>query len=99
MRELVNPVRDLFDATVRHYSRKFTCRGCRRQRVFPAASVWWYFHRRGIPDWLRDVPGKFRCTNCGRRSPAMELVHEEATDTGLPLPSERAWKEELRRRR
>jgi hypothetical protein len=99
VRDLVNPVRDLFDATAHHYALKLTCRHCRRQRIFPAAAVWWHFKRRGFTDRLRDVPQRFRCQSCERRGPTLDLVHEEANDASLPLPSEQDWKHELRRRR
>jgi hypothetical protein len=99
MRDLVNPVRDLFDAAVRHYALKLTCRGCRRQRIFPTAAVWWRFKTRGLADWITDVPKRFRCKDCGRRAPSLELVKEEANDSSLPFPSDRDWKRELRRRR
>lgn len=99
VRDSANPVRDLFDATAQHYALKFTCRGCRRQRIFASASVWWHFKKRGLVDWLRDVPKKFVCKQCGRRGPTLDLVQEGATDTNLPFPSETDWKHELRRRR
>lgn len=99
MRDLVNPVSDLFDAAAHHYALKFTCRGCRRQRIFAAAAVWWHFKRKGHPDRLRQVPQRFRCRACGRRGPTLDLVNEEANDTSLPLPSDQDWKRELRRRR
>ena len=99
VRELANPVRDLFDATAHHVSLKFTCRGCRRTRIFPAASVWWLFRRKGWTDWIRDVPRHFRCRVCDRRHPMLILVNEAANDTSLPMPSELDWKQELRRRR
>lgn len=98
-RQLVNPVRDLFDATAHHYAIKLTCRGCRRQRVFAAAALWWHFTRRSIPDWLREIPKKCRCRTCGKRGPHLDLVQEEPNDHSLPLPSEHEWKRELRRRR
>lgn len=94
-----NPVRDLFDATAQHYAIKLTCRGCRRSRIFPSAAIWWHFRKKGFSEWLRDVPGKFRCRVCERRAPGMDLVHEAANDTSLPMPSELVWKHELRRRR
>ena len=99
LRDSANPVRDLFDATAHHVSLKFTCRGCRRARIFPAASVWWLFKRKGWTDWLRDVPKHFKCRVCDRRHPALDLVNEAANDDSLPLPSEVDWKHELRRRR
>src|SRR5919205_322670 len=94
-RQLVNPVRDLFDATAHHYSIKLTCRGCRRARIFHAAAVWWLFRRKGWIDWVRDVPKHFRCRVCERRQPIIELVNEAANDDSLPLPSESEWKREL----
>lgn len=94
-----NPVRDLFDACAHGLSIKFTCRGCRRARIFPAAAVWHHFSRKGFAGRLRDVPGKFRCRVCGRRGPMMELVNEEPDEKSLPMPSEYDWKRELRRRR
>jgi hypothetical protein len=99
VRDLVNPVRDLFDATAHHYALKLTCRGCRRQRIFPAAAVWWHFKRKGFADWVRDVPKRFRCKDCGRRGPSLDLVNEEPNDESLPLPGETDWKQELTRRR
>jgi len=98
-RTSANPVRDLFDATAQHYALKLKCRGCGRARVFHAAAVWHHFRRKGWSEWLRDVPKKFRCRACDRRTPEMDLVHEEPTDTTLPLPGETIWKHELRRRR
>ena len=99
MRDLVNPVRDLFDAAAHHYALKLTCQGCRRQRIFAAAAVWWHFKRKGLADRLRDVPKRFRCKDCGRRGPSLDLVHEEPNDGSLPLPSDLDWKHELRGRR
>lgn len=99
LRTQANPVRDLFDATAHHYAIRFTCRGCRRVRIFPAAAVWWLFHRKGWTDWLRDVPKHFSCRVCERKVPVMDLVEEAPNDTSLPLPGETDWKRELRRRR
>ena len=94
-----NPVRELFDACAHVYAIRFTCRGCRRARVFPSAAVWHHFRRKGYSERLRDVPDKFRCRVCDRKRPAMDLVHEEPNDRSLPLPSDSDWKRELRRRR
>lgn len=98
-RQSANPVRELFDAGAQHYSIKLACRGCRRERILHAAAVWWHFKRKGLSPMLRDVPGKFRCSNCGRRGPRMDLVQDEHNDNSLPLPSEAEWKREVRRRR
>lgn len=98
-RELANPIRDLFDAAVRHYAVKLTCTRCRHQRIFDPHALWYHFHRRGRPDWLPDVREKCRCTACGARRPTLDLVHELPTDETLPMPSETVWKQELRRRR
>jgi len=94
-----NPVRDLFDACAHGYAIKLTCRGCHRQRIFNPHAVWWHFRRKGYSEWLRDVPGKFRCRVCERRRPTMDLVHEEPNDPSLPMPNEDEWKRERRRRR
>ena len=99
LRTSANPVRDLFDAVAHHYSIKLTCRGCRRARILPAAAVWWYFRKKDWSEWLREVPGKFRCRVCDRRGPSMDLVQDDANDFSLPMPSETDWKHELRRRR
>ena len=99
VRTSANPLRDLFDATAKHYAVKVTCRSCRRQRIFPAAALWWHFKRNAIPDRLRDVPKKFRCRTCGSRGPSVDLVHEQPNENSLPMPSEMEWKHELRRRR
>jgi hypothetical protein len=98
-RELANPIRDLFDAAVRHYTIKLTCTRCRHQRIFDPHALWYHFHKRGRPDWLPDVREKCRCTSCGARRPTLDLVREPPTDETLPMPSETVWKKELRRRR
>ena len=94
-----NPVRQLFDAAAHGYTLRLACRGCRRSAMFSAHAVWWHFRRKGWPEWLRDVPRRFRCRDCGRRSPSLELVRAEPTDTSLPLPGKYDWKRELSRRR
>ena len=94
-----NPVRDLFDACAHGYSIKFTCQGCRRTRIFPAAAVWHHFRRKGFADRIREVPARFHCRVCERREPLLDLVHDEPNDLSLPMPSEQDWKRELRRRR
>jgi hypothetical protein len=99
LRQSANPVRELFDATAQGYAIKLSCPGCRRTRIFHAAAVWHHFRRKGFSERLRDVPKKFRCRICERRTPIMELVHEEPDDMSLPMPGELVWKHELRRRR
>ena len=99
VRESANPVRELFDAAAQGYTLRFTCRGCGRARVFHSAAVWRLFDRKGWSPWLSDIASRFRCRVCGRRSPALALVHDEPTDTSLPLPDRYAWKRELSRRR
>jgi hypothetical protein len=94
-----NPVRDLFDVCAHGYSVRLTCRGCRRSRILRAHALWWLFERKSWPDWLRDVPGHFKCRVCARRRPRLDLVNEPADDESLPMPGEQVWKQALRRRR
>jgi hypothetical protein len=98
-RDSPNPIRELFDAAAQGYNLQLKCRGCRRFEVLDAHAVWHLFQRKGWRDLLRDVPARFRCRNCGRKPPFLELVHEDTTCTDLPMPSEAEWKRELRRRR
>jgi len=98
-RDTANPVRELFDAAAQGYTLSFRCRGCGRVRTFHAAAVWRHFDGKGWSPWLRDVAARFRCRVCGRRTPQIELGHQEPTDTSLPLPDRYAWKRELSRRR
>ena len=93
------PLRNLWDAAVRSYCLKLTCRGCRRARTIHAAAVWYHFGRKGWPDRLREVPKRFRCRVCDRRGPRLDLVHDAPDDTSLPLPPEHEWRREQRRRR
>ena len=101
----VLPLRDLFDAAVRHPGVKLTCRRCGHARILSAPGLWWLFNRKGWRDDLRDVQRRYFCLMCwhsgGHRIhfPELELVDEEPTDSSLPLPSPLDWKRELRRRR
>jgi hypothetical protein len=98
-RDKVNPVQDLFDAAAQHYAIKLTCRRCRHQRIFNPHALWHLFDKNGWPDWLRDVRKRCRCTECGARDPALDLVNEPETGEPLPMPSESEWKRMSRRRR
>jgi hypothetical protein len=98
-RDSPNPIRELFDAAARGYNLKLTCRGCRRAEVLNVHAVWHLFQRRSWREWLREVPARFRCRDCGRKAPELDLVHEGATSNELPMPTEQDWKRELRRRR
>jgi len=98
-RDKTNPVRDLFDAAAQHYAVKLTCLRCRHQRIFDPHALWFLFDRKGWNDWLRDVRKRCRCTGCGARNPALDLVHEEATGEPLPMPSESEWKRMKAQRR
>lgn len=99
------PLRDLFDAAVRHRTVKLTCRRCRHSNSFAAAALWWLFHQKGWKDRFVDVRRRCICLHCLHRfgekvrEPHLELVEEEPTDQTLPMPSELDWKRELRRRR
>lgn len=98
-RQSANPIRDLFDAAAHGYNLRLACRGCRRSQVLNRFAIWWLFQRRGWRDRMADVPAHFRCGGCGRKRPSLDLVHEQPTAHALPVPSEREWKQELRRRR
>lgn len=99
------PLNTLFDAAVRGYSIKLTCRRCRHVRVMHAHALWWMFHKRGWPERFRDLQRRCHCTRCRERHnrivrmPALDLVHEEVTGDPLPLPPLSEWKRELGRRR
>ncbi|WP_129794044.1 hypothetical protein [Sphingosinicella sp. CPCC 101087] len=99
------PLRDMFDAAVRQRRVKLTCPTCGHVAVFESAALWWYFRRRGWRDRFDEVRRKCICLPCWRdrgqtvRGPQLELVHDEPTETGLPMPPDIEWKRELRRRR
>ena len=105
MRDLVNPIRDLFDAAVRQPSIKLTCRRCGHTATLSAHALWYLFRKKGWQDELRAVQKRCVCTVCfmqGRRKvygPDLELVDAEPTESRFPMPSEFEWKAELRRRR
>ena len=52
----VHPLRDLFDAAVRHKSVKLTCTRCGHAKIFSALALWWLFERKhaglGFARWL-----------------------------------------------
>lgn len=99
------PLRDLFDAAVRHSGIKLTCRQCGRAAILSSHALWWLFHRKGWSDRFDDVKKRCLCVMCLHRTgakvrdPELELVDEGPTDTSLPMPNELNWKRELRRRR
>ena len=99
------PLRDLFDAAVRHRSVRLTCTNCRHVTIFEAAALWWLFERKGWQDRFKDVQRRMVCLLCLHerglkiRFPELELTDDAPTETRLPIPSEIDWKREVRRRR
>ena len=99
------PLRNLWDAAVRSYSIKLTCRQCQHVRILHGVGVWWLFERKGWSDTFYEVRRRALCTSCLRergcicRKPKLDLVHEEITGEPLPLPSDREWKKALARHR
>lgn len=96
-------VTDLWDVGAHHFNLRFTCRRCGHWRVFHAAAVWWRFKCKGWSGHLSQVPRHFVCSVCWRahrlkvRGPDMKLVKEDHEP--LPLPSEKEWRQEAKRRR
>lgn len=99
------PLRDLWDAAVRHRNVRLTCTKCRHTIVFDGVALWWLFQRKGWQDRFDQVQKRCICLLCLHergskiRYPEFELVKEPPTETRLPMPSEIEWKREMRRRR
>jgi hypothetical protein len=99
------PLRNLWDAAVRKYSIKLTCRSCGHIRILHSVALWWLFERKGWSGGFNEVRRRAVCVPCrtraGRRvrNPTLELVHEEITGEPLPLPSQSDWKKALARHR
>ena len=99
------PLRNLWDAAVRKYSIKLTCRACGHIRILHGIGLWWLFERKGWSGGFREVQRRAVCVPCRSqrkrivRSPSLELVHEEITGEPLPLPSQQEWKKALARHR
>lgn len=98
-RDSANPVVTLFDAARQHYDIRLTCWRCKRNVVFLSAALWWLFERKGHSDRLNHVQQKLRCSQCGAKLPALDLVRDAPAHTNLPMPSDREWKDAVRRRR
>ncbi|WP_129792586.1 hypothetical protein [Sphingosinicella sp. CPCC 101087] len=100
-----NPLRDLFDAAARQRRVRITCPRCGHAAIFESAALWWYFHRRAWRHNLASAARRFVCVPCWSdrdelvRATEIELVDQEPTETGLPMPTDLDWKRELRRRR
>jgi ribosomal protein S27AE len=98
-------VTNLWDVGAHHLNLKFTCGRCGHSRVFHAAAVWWLFRQRGWNEHLSQVRQRFVCGACWAahrvraRAPRMEVVKEDHEAPSLPLPPEREWKQESKRRR
>lgn len=98
-------VTDLWDVGAHHYNLKFTCPRCGHWRILHAAALWWLFRKRDWNGHLSNVPRRIVCgvcrSACGEteRNPKMEIVSAEESGEPLPLPPEREWKLEAKRRR
>ena len=55
MRELVNPIADLFDAAVRHMTVQLRCPRCGWTAHFDPHAMWWLFDRKGWDDRISQV--------------------------------------------
>ena len=99
------PLRNLWDAAVRGYAIRLTCRRCRHVRTFHAVALWWLFERKGWANSFNEVRRRTICAACRDtrrqtiRHPKFELVHEEIDGDPLPLPSQQDWKRALARHR
>lgn len=96
-------VTDLWDVGAHHLNLKFTCPRCGHWQVFHAAAVWWHFKRKGWSGHLSAVSGRFFCSVCSnvmrqKIRPQM-MITKESESGGLPLPDQRDWKQEAKRRR
>ena len=94
-----NPVRDLFDAALQHYNIGAVCRRCPHRSILSAAGLWYLFERRNWPDRIGEARRRLRCTSCGSRDAAIELVTGKPTLQSLELPDDREWKRAVSRRR
>ena len=101
-RDLAKPIRDLFDAAVRHRTIKVSC-ACGNVGIFDPHALWWLFERKGWNDRLTAVSQRMRCLQCyaakrKRTLAALELTSAAHTRQ-LPMPDIIEWKRQLRRRR
>lgn len=101
----VNPFRDLYDAAVRYSAVKITCCRCRHVTIVGTQALWYHFHRKGWRDDFREVQRRCVCLVCWMssgervRTPDLEFVNAEPTETRFPNPPEITWMQEKRRRR
>lgn len=92
----------LFEAAAFHKAVKVTCRCC-HSAVFHPHGLWWWFHRRGWNEQLRDIGAKFWCRHCRdrlrgtRTRPVKVELVDEAVQVVLPLPDDRMWNREVNR--
>lgn len=93
---------NLFEAAAFRKTVKVTC-WCGHSATFDPHGLWWWFHRRGWDEQLRDISKKFWCRHCRDRRPGsrtrpikVELV-EEPPQVTLPLPDQRQWKRAISR--
>jgi hypothetical protein len=99
------PLRDLWDAAIRHKTVKLTCSKCGHVAILSASSLWYLFHRNGWNERFAEVSRRCLCLICLHqrglkiRNPRLELVDETPTEMRLPEPPELEWKREMRRRR
>lgn len=92
----------LFEAAAFHKSVKVTCR-CGHSAIFNAHGLWWWFHRRGWNEHLREISAKLWCRHCRdrlrgtRTRPVKVELVDIAPQVTLPLPDEREWKRAVNR--
>lgn len=96
-------VHDLWDVGAHHANLKVTCSRCGHWKVIHAAALWCLFQKKGWSSHLSEFSTRLCCGVCWQTHqmkvrPRWEIVEDEAGDD-LPLPSEREWKVEAKRRR
>jgi len=101
-RQLANPIRDLFDAAVRHNTIKVSCK-CGNVGIFDPHALWYLFERKGWRDHLPEVRKRMRCLQCfyakrPRSLATLDLCRDNPTRQ-LRMPDIHEWKRQLRRRR
>ena len=105
MRELVNPIADLFDAAVRHMTVQLSCPRCGHAAHFDPHAMWWLFERKGWNDRIGQVVRHFFCSTCRSQTSTRVRPHialldvSVPVDTPLQMPTPEAWKRMLSRRR
>jgi ribosomal protein S27E len=92
-------VRTLYDIAISGHHLRALCQGCGHTKVFDGNRLWWLYQRKGWDTAINAIAIHLRCSECGGKTIVTRMTLEEPTGPQPIGPSDREWKEHVRRTR